>query len=108
MKNLFIGKWRITEMEQWDADYIDLVAPGYFEFRKNGTGEFQFGAIEGDIDFYIENVENQQRLEFSWMGHDEYDPVAGRGWAVIKNKALFGRIYFHMGDESWFKAKEQK
>jgi len=38
--NRFIGKWRITEMEQWDQDYIDLEEPGYFRFHKDGLDEF--------------------------------------------------------------------
>lgn len=91
-------------MEQWDSDFIDMIVPGYIEFRKDSFGGFQFGAVQGDIDFRLENTGDQHRLEFSWMGQDEYDPVAGRGWAIIEGQNLFGRIYFHMGEESWFKA----
>ena len=92
-------------MEQWDQDYIDLVVPGYFDFRKARTGDFQFGVVEGEIDYKIELTGEQQRLEFSWMGQSEYDPEAVRGWAVINDQnKLFGKIYFHMGDDSWFKA----
>ena len=105
MKNPYIGKWHITEMEQWDQDYIDLVVPGYIEIRKNQTGDFQFGVVEGDIDYRLEKIDSRERLEFSWMGQSEYDPVGGRGWAVIEDKnTLYGKIYFHMGDESRFKA----
>ena len=25
MKDRYLGKWRIREMEQWDKDFIDLV-----------------------------------------------------------------------------------
>ncbi len=24
-----LGKWRITSMELWDAEFIDLLGPGY-------------------------------------------------------------------------------
>ena len=24
----YIGTWRITEMDQWDMDYIDMESPG--------------------------------------------------------------------------------
>lgn len=27
-----IGKWRITGMELWDAEFIDMLEPGYFQF----------------------------------------------------------------------------
>ena len=38
MKSECIGKWRISEMEQWDQDFIDLVVPGYINFEKGGDG----------------------------------------------------------------------
>jgi len=41
-KNKFIGKWRISEMEQWDQDFVDAEVPGYISFTRNGMGEFQF------------------------------------------------------------------
>lgn len=45
-KNKFIGKWRITEMEQWDQNFIDAEVRGYITFSKNGMGEFQFGYVQ--------------------------------------------------------------
>ena len=101
----FLGRWRITEMEEWDSDYIDLVVPGYFEFGENELGHFHFGVVECDIDYRIEEYGDGERLEFSFEGDDEGDPVCGRGWAVRKGKALEGRLFFHRGDESDFKAK---
>jgi len=29
VKTQFIGTWFISEMESWDADYINLVGPGH-------------------------------------------------------------------------------
>jgi hypothetical protein len=44
-------------------------------------------------------------VEFSWDGNDESDSVTGRGWAVLDDDgALRGRIYFHHGDDSSFRA----
>ncbi|MFZ0242251.1 MAG: hypothetical protein WAL90_11455 [Desulfobacterales bacterium] len=37
----FTGKWRITEMEVWDQDYVDMEAPGYIRINSDGTGQFQ-------------------------------------------------------------------
>jgi hypothetical protein len=37
-------------MEVWDADYIDLVVPGFLEFEWDESrlmGQFQFGAVVG-------------------------------------------------------------
>jgi hypothetical protein len=27
-----IGRWRITEMDNWDQEAVDLVKPGFIEF----------------------------------------------------------------------------
>ena len=102
MNNQYLGTWRIIEMEQWDQDYIDLVVPGYITFREDSLGEFQFGAVHGDLDYHIEPYQGTERLEFSWEGEDEMDPVSGRGWAIIEDGRLQGRLYFHEGDESGF------
>jgi hypothetical protein len=109
MKNPYIGKWRIVEMEMWDEEYIDMETEGYFQFdKKNQTGYFHFGLVQGNIDYRIEKTGEIERLEFSWNGEDEYDPVSGRGWAVVKGDHIEGRFYFHFGDDSWFKAKKWK
>ncbi|MGO9952814.1 MAG: hypothetical protein ACLPN1_11485 [Dissulfurispiraceae bacterium] len=102
----FLGKWFIAEMEQWDKEYIDLEEDGYFAIKKKGIGEFKFGAVEGQMDYVIEKIGDEERLEFTWDGSDEMDPVSGRGWITFKDNGLHGKIYFHMGEQSWFKAKK--
>jgi len=92
-------------MEMWDQDFIDMIKPGYFSFGRAGLGYFQFGSVEGEIDYRVEKTNNFERLEFSWAGQSEYDPASGRGWAIMSGDQLEGRFYFHLGDDSWFKAK---
>lgn len=41
----YVSKWRITHMDEWDQDFVDLVTPGYIEIRTDGTGSFQFGSV---------------------------------------------------------------
>jgi hypothetical protein len=108
MSNPYIGTWRIIEMEQWDQDFIDLVAPGYIAFREDHTGEFQFGAVHGYLDYRIEPYHDSEHLEFSWQGTDEMDPVSGRGWAIIQEGQLHGKLYFHQGDDSEFIAEKDR
>lgn len=103
-----LGKWRITEMELWDQDYIDMDIEGYLSFQKDNVGDFQFGLVQGAIDYKIEKSGLSERLEFSWIGQDEGSPVSGRGWAVIKHGILEGRIYIYLGDDSGFKATRAK
>ena len=28
-KNPLLGRWRITEMELWDTDFVDMLEPAY-------------------------------------------------------------------------------
>jgi len=107
-KNPYIGKWRILEMELWDRDFIDMETEGYFQFGNDEMGDFQFGLVQGQIDYRIEKIDGIERLEFSWEGQDEDDEKHGRGWAIIKNDYIDGRFYFHLGDDSWFKAKKYR
>lgn len=39
-KSPILGKWRITEMELWDADFLDMLEPAYIAFDPKGGGEF--------------------------------------------------------------------
>jgi hypothetical protein len=41
--------------------------------------------------------------EFSWEGHDEDDPVCGRGWITLGTAGrLVGHFFTHNGDDSGF------
>ena len=104
----FLGRWRITEMAEWDQDYIDLVTPGFIEFREGNSGQFQFGTVPGFMDCRIENLGNQTRIAFSWDGQNDSDPWSGRGWAAIQDGQLVGHLYIHMCDDSEFTAEKQK
>lgn len=99
-----IGRWRITQMDLWDQDAIDLVGPGTIEFRRDQTGQLNFIAIEANLDFRSLEA-NRAPVEFTFDGFDEGDPVNGRGWASLgEDEMLRGHVYFHMGDDSGFAA----
>ena len=100
------GYWRITSMEMWDQTFVDAEVEGYIEFGPDGLGSFQFGCVSGDIDYRDGTREGSPSVEWSWDGNDEMDPASGRGWAVVKNDELHGRIFFHHGDDSGFEAKK--
>ena len=104
MKPQYIGTWRITEMDTWDAEYVNLVGPGYLRIDQEGGGFMQFGAVEAALDCRAEDAGNDQRLEFTFQGFDEGDPVSGRGWATVSGSEMSGHIYFHQGEESGFTA----
>ena len=104
MKPQYVGTWQITEMDTWDADYINLVGPGHIRIDRDGRGSMQFGAVEAALDCRAEDTSNDQRLEFTFQGFDEGDPISGRGWATVSGAEMSGHIYFHQGEESGFTA----
>lgn len=107
MGKAVIGNWRITGMEVWDADYFDMEVPAHITIRKDLTGEFQFGLVQGDLDGRVDLDNGAVRLEFSWSGFDENDPMNGRGWMQIDGDQAEGRIFIHLGDDSAFTAVRQ-
>ena len=99
-----LGTWRITGMEVWDADYFDMEAPAHITIRSHLTGDLQFGLVQGDLDARVSSVGEVARVEFSWSGVDENDPVSGRGWLDVTDDQAQGRIFIHLGDDSAFTA----
>jgi hypothetical protein len=100
------GRWRIVEMELWDEEAIDLLGPAFIEITAGGHGSFRFIAVEGQMDVRDVEREGRRGIEFSWEGNDEFDPANGRGWAMLAaDGSLEGRIFLHMGDDSWFRAE---
>jgi len=101
-----VGWWRIVEMELWVQEDVDLVGPAFLELGGDGIGSFAFLAVEGQIDFRNARRDGRVGVEFSWEGWDDSDRRSGRGWAVLaEDGSRCGRIYFHLGDDSSFRAE---
>ena len=103
-KGIFIGNWRITEMDIWDQDYVDAEVPGYISFTENNHGEFQFGYVHGYMDCHYSKRDGKETVEFSWEGNDEMDTASGRGVVYIEKGNLVGELFFHNGEDSEFEA----
>jgi hypothetical protein len=100
-----IGQWRIVEMSGWDREAIDLVQPGFIEFARDGTGHFGVIAVRGELDCRPVERDGRPGVEFTWEGLDEGDQISGRGWAALVDDATIeGHLFFHMGDDSSFRA----
>jgi hypothetical protein len=98
------GRWRITEMDNWDPEAVDLVQPGFIEFGEDGLGRLGFIAVTGELDWRDADRDGRSGVEFSWQGSDEGDEVSGRGWAALSaDGMLAGHVYFHLGDDSAFR-----
>lgn len=108
VKRIVIGVWRIDEMELWDRDYLDLEVPAHITFARDRLGSFQFGAVQGGIDYRVASNRPALTVEFSWEGFNDADPSSGRGWAVLTDDRLAGRFFFHNGDDSAFVATRSR
>jgi hypothetical protein len=102
-----LGQWRIVDMELWSTDDLDLLGPANLTFERSGLGTKRFLAIEADLDYRVVQRDGLPAVEFSFEGHDEGDRVSGRGWALLEEGELRGRLFFHNGDDSAFQASRR-
>ena len=105
--SLIRGAWRIVQMDQWDAGDLDLIEPACVEFGPDQLGSMVFIALQASIDYRVSQEDGQIKVDFTWEGQDEGDPVSGRGWAVLQDDKLAGKVFIHNGDESAFIAERQ-
>jgi hypothetical protein len=106
-KSPFLGRWHIVSMSTWDEDYLNEEVRVYIEFDDKGGGSFQFGYVQGIIDYREGLRDGGPCAEWSWEGGDGADgtPLTGRGWAKLGGEGLVGMILIHLGDESEFEAE---
>jgi hypothetical protein len=102
------GRWLIESMTMWDREFIDAEVRGFFEIGPRRIGSFQFGYVQGELDYRISERDGNAAVEFSWNGQDELDPAEGRGWLVLEGDELKGMFCFHLGDESGIVLKRAK
>ena len=96
-----LGRWRTTEIEGWDADYIDMLGPGHIQFDRDG-GHIEFGAVQISLDCWY----SPTGARFNFQGNDEMTEVSGDGDAdLAPDGTLIGEIRFHLGDEMPFTAR---
>ena len=100
-----LGRWRIVAMPDYTADYPDMVEPAYLLFKANGSGEFAFGCVTGQI--WAGGTGGS--VAFAWEGSDERSEVNGDGWAELQpDGSLKGEICFHNGDDTTFVARRER
>jgi len=104
IKKPFVGEWRITELQGFDAEYVDLCGPAKLKISTRGTGRMNFGAVEVELDCKMDDLD-QRALRFSFEGGDEGDAICGRGYCLIEGDEMVGRIFRHLSDDFGFKAK---
>jgi hypothetical protein len=102
-----VGYWRITWMDLWDQEAVETMGPGLLRLGRDGLGEISFICVEGRLDCHVVERDGKIGVEFSWEGADEGDSRSGRGSAFESGSGngLEGHIYFHLGDDSAFRAE---
>ena len=104
VKKKFVGQWRITGLQGFDSDYIDLCGPAKMKISTRGTGWMNFGAVETELDCKMDDLD-ERVLRFSFEGADEGDPIGGRGYCLVDGDEMTGRLFRHHGDEFGFRAR---
>jgi hypothetical protein len=103
----FAGRWRITEMDQWNE--IDMLDSAHITFSGKDSGELVFNAIEADLDVRYGSRDGSACAEFTWEGFDDGSAASGRGWATLGTAGrLVGHIFIHKGDDSGFVAERER
>ncbi len=98
-----LGKWRVTDMKPWDAEFIDRLGPGSIQFDPDGGGDFAT-AVQGGLDCHF----GTDSIHFTWEGSDDIDHACGDGDADLEeDRTITGEIRFHRGDESTFTARRR-
>jgi hypothetical protein len=98
----FIGKWRITSMDLWSQDMVDMNELGCLEFYENNQGRIVFCAVEAWMDVRVSH--RIPEMEFSWEGTDAGRSTCGRGKIEFETPFVGnGILFIHNGDESNFK-----
>ncbi len=100
----FLGRLQIGHMNDYDQDYLDLVEPAFIPFDHDGSGEFVFGAMMGQLDWRYDRA----GVAFTWHGQDEMDDVSGRGNAERRTDGtLADHLYRHLGEDSGFTDRKE-
>ena len=69
----FLGRWHIVSMSMWDEDYFNEEVQAFIEFDDKESGSFQFGYVQGFIDYREGLRDGNPAAEFSWDGGDGAD-----------------------------------
>jgi hypothetical protein len=100
------GTWHIYEMDEWEEEYFNMEGQAFITISDDGTGDFRFGLLTGQLDGVLSQSGEEERLDFTWEGSDESDLAAGSGWFSLKDSNILqGKIDLDYGDSSGLLAK---
>lgn len=103
----FIGSWTIDETSEWEPNFLHMIETAKIVISSKGSGRLRFGAIEAELDLEPDERNPQETLLFTFAGHDEGDPICGRGSVKRDGALLVGHLAFHLGERCSFKASKR-
>jgi hypothetical protein len=94
-------------MDMWDQDAVETMGPGLLRLGADGLGDINFVCVAGRLDCHLTEQRGRAGVEFSWEGADQGNLRSGRGSAFLSESGgnLEGHLYFHLGDDSAFRAE---
>lgn len=96
-------------MDDFDQNDVDMEAPARIEIENDGSGEFQFILVQGDMYGNFKNTPNESIYDFTWEGRDDCSEASGDGWLKLSpDGTAEGEIRFHHGDTHKFRAVKEK
>lgn len=104
----FAGTWRITHMDMWDQDAVDLLGPASSSSTRIEAVACASSPSRPTWTAATVRRRGKPFVEFSFSGQSEHDPISGRGCAAVKGDAMEGTIYLHLADQSEFTAERQE
>jgi hypothetical protein len=97
-----IGRWRITEMDNWDQEAVNLVQPGFIEFDDDGLGGLGFIVVTGELDC---RDADRARAATAWnivTGDPQAPgPEAERPYTVIFSRQARRNLHENLGMAGW-------
>ena len=61
------GRWRMIAMPDYVEDYRDMMEPAYIEFADDGSGEFAFGCVTGQIFGSVTATTSPKIIDQFWL-----------------------------------------
>ena len=99
----YAGRWIITELEMLDLGDFESDEEPCIVLKAGGKGSIAFACLQAELDWRMEG----DHAGFTFSGFEEGDEVCGRGWFRITGSLMTGKLFYHLGEESEFKAKKE-
>lgn len=89
-----MGPWRITEMELWEPDALDLVGPAQITLEQDGHGHMNFIAVDLLLDYQVARRDSRDGSSSRSRGPTTATASAGAGGPCSRGRrSAVGSIF---------------